>query len=267
MKSGKLTLMFFGLGCVVMAVAAEEPAKPLSQPHGATSAYEQKDGAIRAGAGVPVIGQVTVRSLATTVNFTSPAEIVEKSTNANGSEAVGILVDGADISPTAGMVDGSSLYRIQAGDVLGIYVWREQELQKEIVVRPDGGIALPLVGEVFVAGKTSEQLRAEIVARLSPMIPDLDVTVEVRTAAGNKIYVIGKVNRPGEFVLNRRIDVVQALSLAAGATKYADVSAIKILRRDGEKQLVYQFDYEEIEEGKNLQQNILLQSGDTILVP
>lgn len=169
-------------------------------------------------------------------------------------------VDAQDISPRGA-------YRVQPGDVLQLSVWREPDMQLETVVRPDGGISVPLVGEVSTKGKTVDELRNELTQRLARFMPDMAVNVSVKQLLGNKVYVIGKVNRPGEFVLNTDIDVMQALSMAAGTAKFADVKDIKILRRYLTEQQVFNFDYREVEAGKNLDQNIVLHSGDIVVVP
>lgn len=158
-------------------------------------------------------------------------------------------------------------YRVQPGDVLQVSVWREPDMQLETVVRPDGGISVPLVGEVSAQGKTVDELRTELTRRLARFMPDMAVNVTLKQLLGNKIYVIGKVNRPGEFVLNRDIDVMQALSMAAGTAKFADLKDIKILRRNHSEQQVFTFDYREVEAGENLTQNIVLHSGDIVVVP
>ena len=158
-------------------------------------------------------------------------------------------------------------YRVQPGDILQVSVWREPDMQLETVVRPDGGISVPLVGEVSTKGKTVDELRNELTQRLARFMPDMAVNVSVKQLLGNKVYVIGKVNRPGEFVLNTDIDVMQALSMAAGTAKFADVKDIKILRRNHTEQQVFNFDYREVEAGENLDQNIVLHSGDVVVVP
>jgi polysaccharide biosynthesis/export protein len=158
-------------------------------------------------------------------------------------------------------------YRVQPGDVLQVSVWREPDMQLETVVRPDGGISVPLVGEVSTKGKTVDELRTELTQRLARFMPDMTVNVSVKQLLGNKVYVIGKVNRPGEFVLNTDIDVMQALSMAAGTAKFADLKDIKILRRNHTEQQVFNFDYREVEAGENLDQNIVLHSGDVVVVP
>ncbi len=158
-------------------------------------------------------------------------------------------------------------YRIQPGDVLIVSVWKEQDLQSEALVRPDGGLSFPLVGDIPAAGRTIEDLRATMIERLRKFIPDPAVTIAVKVLGGNRIYVLGKVNRPGEFAFNRPIDVMQALSLAGGATSFASLDDIRILRREQGRQSALSFHYSEVEQGRKLEQNILLRSGDTVVVP
>lgn len=158
-------------------------------------------------------------------------------------------------------------YIVQPGDTLGVTVWKEQDLQGEILVRPDGGMTFPLAGEITAAGHTVEDIRKTLQARLSKYIPDPVVTVLVKKTDGSRIFVVGKVLRPGDFPLIRPMDVMQALSLAGGATPYANVNGIKILRRDGTRQEEFPFRYDDVRRGKNLSQNILLHSGDTVIVP
>lgn len=162
---------------------------------------------------------------------------------------------------------GRDAYVIQPGDVLSISVWREKDLQGEMAVRPDGGLNFPLVGEIIAAGRTIEQLKADISARLAKFVPDPVVTVSVKQSLGNRIYVIGKVNKPGEFAANRTIDVMQALSMAGGPNPFASVNKIKILRRVNGEQKTFLFNYSRVEKGKDLEQNIVLQGGDIVIVP
>lgn len=158
-------------------------------------------------------------------------------------------------------------YRVQPGDLLFISVWKEPELQKEVLVRPDGAISFPLSGEINSRNKTVEELRIELASRLSRYIPDLVVTVSVLEINGNKVFVIGQVNNPGEFVVNPRVDVMQALSMAGGTTPFADLKNIRILRRAGDRQSALEFRYDDVIRGRNLEQNIILQSGDVVVVP
>lgn len=158
-------------------------------------------------------------------------------------------------------------YLVQPGDTLQVTVWKEQELQAEVLIRPDGGLSFPLAGDIEAAGHTVEDIRKVLQSRLTKYLPDPVVTVVVKKADGSRIFVVGKVNRPGDFALFRPIDVMQALSLAGGATPYADVNGIRILRREGGQQQVFHFRYDDVRRGKDLTQNILLHSGDTVVVP
>jgi polysaccharide export outer membrane protein len=168
------------------------------------------------------------------------------------------------VSAGEGVVDS---YQIQPGDVLEVSVWKEESMLRQVLVRPDGGLSYPLVGEVQAAGKSVGELQELITERLTRYIPDPVVTVSIQQLSGNKVFVVGRVQRPGEFVANRYMDVVQALSVAGGMTPYAASNKIKVLRREDGKLTAIPFKYGEIEKGVNLEQNIILQSGDVVLVP
>ncbi|HKJ76479.1 MAG TPA: polysaccharide biosynthesis/export family protein [Gammaproteobacteria bacterium] len=158
-------------------------------------------------------------------------------------------------------------YHVHPGDVLTISVWNEKDLQGDTLVRPDGGLSFPLVGNLQAAGKTIPQIQKEVASKLSKFIPDPSVTVALKQNNGNLVYVIGQVNKPGQYPVNRYVDVVQALSMAGGMTPYAATGKIKILRRENGKVTAIHFDYGEVEKGENLKQDIVLQSGDVVLVP
>lgn len=180
--------------------------------------------------------------------------------------ALALLLACAHIAPAG--ADEPEPYRIQPGDVLIVSVWKEQDLMAEVLVRPDGGMSFPLVGDVRASGRTVDELRTLVDERLGKFIPDPSVTIAVKQIGGNRVYVLGKVNRPGEFTFSQPIDVMQALSLAGGATSFASLDDIQILRRDsGGKQTSRRFRYSEVERGRSLDQNILLKSGDTVVVP
>jgi polysaccharide export outer membrane protein len=165
---------------------------------------------------------------------------------------------------TRALPDG---YRLQPGDLLQVVVWKETDLQSEVLIRPDGGISFPLAGDTQAAGLTTDQLRVELEKRVRKLIPDAVVTVAVKAATGNRVYVIGKVNHPGDFALTRPIDVVQAISLAGGVTPFASTNHIRVLHREGTSQTSVRFRYGDVVKGHHLEQNILLQSGDTVIVP
>ena len=158
-------------------------------------------------------------------------------------------------------------YEVQPGDLLFISVWKEPDLQQQVLVRPDGAFSFPLVGEINGRNRNVEDIRVELASKLSRYIPDLVVTVSILEINGNKIYVMGQVNQPGEFVVNPRVDVMQALAVAGGTTPFANLNDIKILRRTGEGQEVFEFRYDDIARGRRLEQNIVLQSGDIVVVP
>lgn len=161
----------------------------------------------------------------------------------------------------------SPFYKIQSGDLLEVSVWREDYLERQVIVQPDGRISFPLVGVVPAAGSTVEEVQARVAKRLSEFIPDPVVTVSIKEIRGNRIYVLGQVKNPGQFIINPRIDVVQALALAGGTTPFAELNGIKILRRSADRQQLIEFRYGDIARGKDLEQNIMLQSGDVVLVP
>ena len=158
-------------------------------------------------------------------------------------------------------------YRVGPEDVLEVSVWKEEGLKKEIVVRPDGVFSFPLIGDVQAAGRTVSEVREEIRKRLTRYIPDPTVSVLVLRVASNKVYVIGRVNKPGDFAVGRYLDVLQALALAGGLTPFADDSHIKVIRKQDGKDVVLLFDFSAVSRGENLDQNVRLQGGDVIVVP
>jgi polysaccharide export outer membrane protein len=150
---------------------------------------------------------------------------------------------------------------------LTISVWKETELQHEVLIRPDGGISFALAGDLQAAGHTVAEVTEMVQTRVREYIPDAVVSVSVKTIIGNQVFVIGKVNKPGNFVLNGPMDVLQALSMAGGATPYAATNSIRVLRRSGDHLTAIPFHYRQVTRGHKLDQNILLQSGDTVVVP
>lgn len=158
-------------------------------------------------------------------------------------------------------------YSVKPGDQLNVSVWGEEDLNQEVLIRPDGGFSFPLAGDLMAAGKSVEQIRLELSERLAKYIPNLVATVSVTTINGNRIYVVGQVNDPGTFIMNPRLDVMQALSLAKGTTPFAKVDEIKILRRTARGQTVLTFSFTDVSRGRNLDQNVLLESGDVVVVP
>ena len=159
-------------------------------------------------------------------------------------------------------------YKINPGDMLRIDVWNEESLVREVVVSPDGYISFPLVGQISVGGGTTAEAQASLAAALETFLKDIPtVTVALQRLLGNKIYVLGKVNRPSEYPINRPTDVVQALAMAGGLNTFASENNISILRRlkTGE-QIAIPFRYGDVKGGEELQTNIILQSGDVVVV-
>ena len=164
--------------------------------------------------------------------------------------------------------ESDASYLLQPGDVVEISVWKEENLKKELLVRPDGGLTFPLAGDLKVAGHTTVEVEREIEARLTKYFADVTVNVAVLQINGNQVYVVGKVNKPGVYKFDRAVDVMQALSLAGGTTEFAGVDDIRIIRRGADgRQKVFTFAYSDVARGRRLEQNIVLQSGDTLVVP
>jgi polysaccharide export outer membrane protein len=162
---------------------------------------------------------------------------------------------------------GTKDYTIGPGDVLDISVWNNEALTKLVTVRPDGKIHFPLIGEIVAGGKTVAFLQKELNEQISPFVPDPNLSLMVQQINSLLIYVIGKVNRPGRLVLNSNINVLQALTMAGGLNAFAKKNHIKIFREKNNKTLIFPFDYDDITNGKNLEQNMVLLRGDVVVVP
>lgn len=158
-------------------------------------------------------------------------------------------------------------YTIGPGDILEISVWQDERLNRKIIVPPDGVISYPLIGDINVKGLTVADLRKIITERLKDYIPDAIVTVMLIEINNLKAYVIGKVNRPGEYPIDMDTNVMQILAMAGGLTPFADSDKIIILRKEGEKIIKIPFNYDEVAHGKKLEQNIILKRGDVVVVP
>jgi polysaccharide export outer membrane protein len=173
-------------------------------------------------------------------------------------------------APAAGgetAVDFGPDYLLGPGDIIDIAVWKDETLTKSVVVLPDGKISFPLIGEIRAAGRTVPQLKQEITKKISPYAPDPIISIEVRQVNSMLVYVIGRVNTPGRFSLNTNINVLQALTMAGGLNSFAKRDKIRIFRREGGKTTIFRFKYDDVTEGSDLEQNIVLQRGDIIVVP
>jgi len=165
------------------------------------------------------------------------------------------------------VVNAAERYLLNAGDILDISVWNEEALQKQVVILPDGMIAFPLAGELMAQGKTVTELQAKLKENLSEYLSEPVVTVSVTNVSGNTVHVMGKVNQPGSFAMSQPFSVMQALSLSGGLSPYAEENNIIILRQTSGKQQVIPVHYADIKKAKDLSSNVLLKSGDVIVIP
>lgn len=156
---------------------------------------------------------------------------------------------------------------IQPSDLLEIFVWKEPELSRKVLVRPDGRISVPLIQDLQAAGLTPQQLRDRIQEELREFIAAPNVTVIVDSIQHYRIYVTGKVNSPNSFVLEKPVTVLQAISLAGGLAEFANASNIKIVRTYDDQYVYLDFHYNDVIKGKDTNQNIVLRSGDVVVVP
>lgn len=163
----------------------------------------------------------------------------------------------------------SATYFVNPGDVLRIDVWNEDSLSREVLVRPDGIISLSMAGEIDTSNRSPSQVSGKIAQALGKYMKDPPrVVVSVIDVSGNKIFVIGKVARPGEYKITSDTDVMQALALAGGLNSFAAENDIRILRREANgKQIAIAFEYAKVKAGKELQSNIILRSRDIVVVP
>ena len=158
-------------------------------------------------------------------------------------------------------------YTLNPGDVIVISVWKEEGLDREVLVLPDGTITFPLAGTISASGLTADELQGELVERIKAYIADPVVTVSVKAILGNKFFVVGQVNNPGEFVVGHYTSVMQLLSMAGGLTPYASEDDILIIRhQNGEAQRL-SFRYGDVKRGKALETDLILKPGDVVVVP
>ncbi len=180
------------------------------------------------------------------------------------SKAAGGNASGAPA--TSGAPSNSSTYVIGPTDALEVNVWKEPDVTRAVTVRPDGKISLPLINDVQAAGLTPMELASKIEEALKRFITNPQVTVTVTAPNSQKVFVVGEVTRPGEVKLLPGMTVLDALASAGGPTQFANSKKITLLRTEGAKKVRYPFNYNAALKG-NLNQNIALKPGDTIVVP
>ncbi len=159
-------------------------------------------------------------------------------------------------------------YRIGPGDGIKINVWKHEELSQQVTVRPDGKFTLPLIGDIDANGRTVEEIGKDISTRAARYFQDNPpVTIQVADVKSYKIYVVGEVQRGGEFTPNHQVTVLHGLAMAGGFTRFANADRIIIVRKDARGERRIPFDYSAVVDKGDLQQNLALQSGDTVIVP
>lgn len=158
-------------------------------------------------------------------------------------------------------------YVIGAEDVLGVLFWREPDMNGDVTVRPDGMITLPLLGDVRAVGLKPEALKAELQKASAKYLADANVTVVVRQVNSRKVFITGEVRTPGAYPLTAPRNVMQLIALAGGLSEYAKGDEIRIMRTEGTTTRTLRFNYKDVSKGKRVEQNVLLQPGDTVVVP
>ena len=180
------------------------------------------------------------------------------------------------ICPNAGLLAGGEeegllsrgpQFCLGPEDVLEISVWNYETLNRQVVVRPDGKISFPLIGDTRAQGRTVEELRQAMEDKIKAFVPDAPVTIVVVGVGSPKVYVVGKVANPGVYIMGKPLRVMQVLAMAGGATPFADKDDILIIRDNNGRQIALKFNYGKVAEGKDLKENICLKPGDTVVVP
>ena len=186
----------------------------------------------------------------------APGHLAAAEKKAAGAEQTG--------SAKAGPKD----YKIGAGDILDITIWKEPDLSREaVLVRTDGKISFPLLNDVQAAGLTPLEMKKNMEVGLKEFISNPFVTITVRSPESQKIYILGEVLNTGEYPLTKNLTVLQAFALAGGFTEWASKKEIILMRKEGGKEKIYRINYKSIIKGKDLGQNLTLKADDTIIVP
>ena len=163
--------------------------------------------------------------------------------------------------------DKPDIYQLRQGDTVMVSVWREDTLQRQVIVLPDGSITFPLIGRVEVAGLSTPEVEERIALKLKEYFPEPIVSVVIVGIDGHRAYVTGKVLHPGPLTISGPITVLQAISLVGGFDRFADESGIKVIRTKPEGQEILSVNYRDIISGKNMSTNVQLKAGDTLVVP
>jgi polysaccharide export outer membrane protein len=174
---------------------------------------------------------------------------------------------GAQKPDTKG-IEAPADYVIGPDDLLGVIVWREQDLSTDVKVRPDGKVSLPLLNDIQAAGLTPEQFRKVVTTAATKFVADPNVTIIVKQINSRMVYVMGEVGKPGTYPLTTSdTTVLQMLALAGGPTPFAKKDEIGVVRTVSGKTTRYKFNLEDVVRGRRMEQNLVLRPGDTVIVP
>jgi polysaccharide export outer membrane protein len=207
---------------------------------------------------------MTVWTWALARNFAAAAVLICTLSGIGGCSQQNIQYQGMSVPPTE--------FLIGPEDVLVVTVWRNQELSKEVIVRPDGKISLPLIGDIMAAGLSAQVLSKHVADALAEFMSTPTVSVQVKEINSYHIFAVGEVGKPGKIPLKSFTSVVQGISYAGGFTTFASRNNVHVLRMvknsQGEtKQVMIPVPYLDIIQGKNLEANFILKAGDVIVVP
>ena len=203
----------------------------------------------------------SVSSLAQTAAQTDESRVTASTGTQNAGNKSSEPVTANLRSP--GAAAGTKTFKVGPEDILKIIVWREPDFTGLYTVHSDGKITLPLIGDLQAGGLTAEEIQQNVTTALSKLIQKPNVTVTVQQILSQKYYMDGLINRPGEYHLTAPTTILEAISIAGGLREFANGKKIYVLR--GEQRIP--FNYKDVIRGKNLAQNIPLQSGDHIIVP
>lgn len=187
--------------------------------------------------------------------------------NQKESPVQGKSVDSKGSQVTAGQIAAPSDFVIGESDVLNINVWKEPEISQSVVVRPDGKISLPLIGEVLVSGLTPVQTQTLLANKLQSILTNPQVTVTVTEIRSRVVFITGEVVKPGAYPLLVPTTILQLITNASGLGQFANKKGIFVLRTVDGKQQKFPFNYSQVIKGEKQEQNILLHPGDTVVVP
>jgi polysaccharide export outer membrane protein len=208
---------------------------------------------------IPVLALLALASIGAFAQSNSPSQPPSPAADKQAGAKQGQGSQGAH---------SDSSYVIGANDVLAINVWKEPDISRSVPVRSDGKISLPLVGELTASGQTPLQLEQEITKRLQNYISEPEVTVIVTDSKSQKVNIMGMVTKPGAYLLTSSTTVLDAIAMAGGFKDFAKQKSIYVLRQapDGTQKRI-PFNYKEVIKGQNPEQNVRLQTGDTVVIP